>query len=142
MCKKLLLLSFLAMNVAYSQTSQDREAILKILDRQTQRWNVGDIDSFMKGYWENDSLMYIGKGGITYGYQPTLNSYKKRYSNKALMGTLAFEIKEVKFQNKDVCFVVGKWHLSRPDAGDIGGHYSLLWRKIKGEWVIVADHSS
>jgi len=27
-------------------------------------------------------------------------------------------------------------------AGDVGGHYTLLFRKIKGEWVIVADHSS
>jgi hypothetical protein len=38
-------------------------------------------------------------------------------------------------------FVVGKWHLQR-SIGDIGGHFTLLWRKIKGQWVIVADHSS
>jgi hypothetical protein len=37
--------------------------------------------------------------------------------------------------------VVGKWFLKR-NAGDVGGHYTLTFEKIKGEWVIIADHSS
>jgi hypothetical protein len=37
--------------------------------------------------------------------------------------------------------VVGKWFLKR-SVGDVGGHYSLLFRRIKGKWVIVLDHSS
>jgi hypothetical protein len=38
-------------------------------------------------------------------------------------------------------FVVGKWFLQR-SIGNIGGHYNLLFRKINGKWVIIADHSS
>jgi hypothetical protein len=26
--------------------------------------------------------------------------------------------------------------------GDVRGHFTLIWRKIKGRWVIVSDHSS
>jgi hypothetical protein len=37
--------------------------------------------------------------------------------------------------------VVGQWQLKR-SAGDVGGYYSLLFRKIKGEWLIVMDHTS
>lgn len=96
----------------------------------------------MKGYWESDSLMYIGKSGVTYGYARTLANYKKNYPDKAAMGTLKFDIIKVEFPSPNVAFVVGKWHLTRPEKGDIGGHYTLLWRKINGEWVIVADHSS
>ena len=125
-----------------AQTSQDRQTILGILDRQTRDWNAGNVAGFMRGYWESDSLMYIGKSGVRYGYQTTLANYKKNYPDRASMGTLKFDILNVKFPAPDVAFVVGKWHLTRPEKGDVGGHYTLLWRKIRGAWVIVADHSS
>lgn len=141
--KKLLLLSltFFSLNV-FAQTDKDRQIILNILDTQTKAWNNGDVEKFMNGYWVSDSLMYIGKSGVKYGYQGTLESYRKNYPDKATMGTLKFDIIKVNFIAKDACFVVGKWHLTRPEKGDIGGHYTLLWRKIKGKWLIVADHSS
>ena len=121
--------------------SADEKAIRQLLDEQTIAWNRGNIDDFMKGYWENDSLMFIGKSGVTYGYQNTLNNYKKNYSNADQMGTLTFTLIKVERLSPDYYFVVGKWFLKR-NAGDVGGHYNLLFRKIKGKWVIVADHSS
>ncbi|TDB65841.1 YybH family protein [Arundinibacter roseus] len=125
-----------------AQSKNDRAAILSILDRQTADWNAGNIDSFMNGYLESDSLMFVGKNGVTYGYQNTYQNYLKRYPDRATMGTLKFTILNLSFPGKDVAFLVGKWHLTRPQAGDVGGHYTLLWRKIKGKWVIVCDHTS
>jgi ketosteroid isomerase-like protein len=125
---------------SYSQSADEKE-ILGILYKQTQAWNRGDIDNFMVGYWENDSLMYIGKSGVTYGYQNTLNNYKKNYGDTAKMGKLTFNILHLKKISADTYFVVGKWFLKR-SIGDAGGHYTLLFRKMKGKWVIVADHSS
>jgi hypothetical protein len=83
--------------ISFSQTNQDRQKILEILDKQNQAWNRGDVVAFMKGYWESDSLMYIGKSGVTYGYQKTLASYQKNYPDKASMGTLKFTIIKVNF---------------------------------------------
>lgn len=120
---------------------KDRTQILKILEDQTIYWNKGDIDHFMAGYWNSDSLMFIGKNGVTYGYQNTLNNYKKNYSDREKMGQLKFDILQVKRISSDAYFVVGKWFLKRT-IGDIGGHYTLLFKKIKGQWCIVADHSS
>jgi len=142
MKKLLLLLIFFCSLAVKAQTIQDKQKILRILDRQTNAWNGGNVVDFMNGYWESDSLMYIGKTGVTYGYQATLARYKKNYPDKSTMGTLKFEIIKVNFMAKNICFVVGKWHLTRPEKGDLGGHYTLLWRKMNGQWVIVADHSS
>lgn len=125
---------------SYAQSSDEKE-ILAILDRQTAAWNRGDIDAFMVGYWESDSLMYIGKSGVTYGYKPTLLTYKRNYSDTAKMGKLRFTILHVNRLSADHFFVVGKWHLTR-NIGDAGGHYTLIFRKINGRWVIVSDHSS
>lgn len=121
--------------------SKDEQKILSILDKQTQSWNRGDFDGFMKGYLESDSLMYIGKSGVTYGFTATLNSYKRNYAGSDKMGQLRFEILHLKKLGKKHYLVVGKWFLKR-NAGDVGGHYTLTFEKINGEWVIIADHSS
>lgn len=131
---------FLSLSVA-AQKNKDEQTILGILDNQTKAWNRGDLKGFMKGYWENDSLMYIGKGGVTYGYANTLASYKRNYGDTARMGKLTFRIVHLIPLTKDVYQVVGQWSLVR-SAGNVGGYYTLVFRRIKGEWVIVSDHSS
>ncbi|MCG8310323.1 MAG: hypothetical protein MI975_23210 [Cytophagales bacterium] len=85
--------------------------------------------------------MYIGKKGITYGWHKTLSNYKSRYPTKKEMGQLKFEIIHLSKISDHHYFMVGKWRLNR-EAGDIMGHFSLLWGKINKEWVIIADHSS
>jgi uncharacterized protein (TIGR02246 family) len=137
----LLLITFYCFE-AIAQKDDDKRQILNILDRQTKAWNDGNVVNFMNGYWESDSLMYIGKTGVTYGYKSTLERYKKNYPDKSTMGTLKFNIIKVDFISNEACFVIGEWHLARPEKGDVGGHYTLIWRKINGQWLIVADHSS
>ena len=118
-----------------------RDAQSKTLEDQTKHWNQGNIDSFVRGYWKNDSLMFIGKSGVTYGYQNMIDNYKKGYSDTVQMGKLAFDIIRVKKISNEYYFVVGKWFLKR-SVGDLNGHYTLLFQKINGDWVIVVDHSS
>lgn len=116
-------------------------AIRQLLSDQTRAWNQGDIDNFMKTYWQNDSLMFIGKNGITYGWINTRNNYKKNYPDTAAMGKLSFDILLVKQLSFQYFQVIGKWHLQR-SMGDLSGHYTLLLKKIKGQWLIISDHSS
>lgn len=138
--KYILGLTLLFSACAFGQ-SKDEMAIRKIMNDQTIAWNRGDKEGFMKGYWENDSLMFIGKSGVTYGWQNTLNNYKKGYPDTAAMGKLSFNIIAVKKLSDQYYHVTGKWNLKR-SIGDLTGHYTLLFRKIKGKWVIVSDHSS
>lgn len=122
--------------------AKDRREILQILKRQTEDWNNGRVDKFMNGYWPSDSLTFIGKVGITYGYQATLANYRKRYPNRDSMGTLKFDILQLDFPAPNLAYVIGRFHLKRPTIGDAEGHFTLLWRKIKNRWVIISDHSS
>ena len=129
-------------NVIFAQSDdKDKQQILALLQRQASDWNRGNIEAFMVGYWNNDSLMFIGQSGVTYGYQKTLANYKKNYSDTAQMGKLSFNILHVNKLSPEYYYVVGKWFLKR-SVGDVGGHFNLLFRKVNGQWVIVADHSS
>lgn len=141
--KQRLFFVFILISTSFSVSAQnkDEQTIRALLTRQTEQWNKGNIEEFMKGYWESDSLMFIGKRGPTYGYNKTLENYKKSYPDTTAMGKLKFNILSVKPLSPDTYFVLGKWMLTR-SIGNLEGHYTLLFKKIKGKWLIVADHSS
>jgi ketosteroid isomerase-like protein len=139
--KKAVLFLFLLAALQASGQSKDELAIRKLLNSQAIAWNQGDIESFMKGYWESDSLIFIGKSGITYGWNNTLSNYKKNYPDTAAMGKLAFTLLIIKKLSLEYYQVIGKWHLQR-SIGNLEGHFTLLFRKINGNWVIISDHSS
>jgi hypothetical protein len=140
--KKIFLLNVILFYfITVSAQTKDEMIIRNILKDQSTEWNNGNIDAFMSGYWKSDSLMFIGNDGITYGWEKTLANYKKGYPDTAAMGKLNFDILEVKRLSVMYFFVVGKWHLTR-SIGNVGGAFTLLFKKVKNKWVIVADHSS
>lgn len=124
-----------------SAQNSDEQSIRQILATQEDAWNRADLEAFMSGYWHSDSLMFIGSRGVTYGWQATLDSYKKGYPDAGAMGKLTFTILSVQVLAPESAYVIGKWHLTRA-TDEVGGHFTLLWKKKDGKWVIVADHSS
>lgn len=119
----------------------DAGQIQSVLAKQSEAWNKGYIENFMQGYWQNDSLVFISKSGVSYGWEQSLSNYKKNYPDTASMGKLDFTLIQIKRLSEQYYFVIGKWHLTR-SIGDIGGHFTLLFRKIKNQWLIIADHTS
>jgi hypothetical protein len=107
---------------------------------QELAWNEADIAGFMKYYWKSDSLKFIGSKGITYGWQKTYDNYVKGYPTKYAMGILTFTIKEATQLSETSIYVIGQWQLNKEKP--TGGYFTLLWKKINNEWVIVADHTS
>lgn len=137
----LIFLVFFCISFLSQAQSNDEQQIRQLLATQTENWNHGNIEGFMQTYWKSDSLMFIGKSGVKWGWQQTLNNYKKSYPDTTAIGQLSFDILQVKKLSDEYYYVVGKWMLQRT-IGNLSGHYDLLLRKINGNWVIVADHSS
>ena len=138
--KLLLSILLFSSQLVFAQ-GKDEQKIRQLLATQTESWNRGDIEGFMETYWKNDSLLFIGKSGVRRGWEETLNNYKKGYPDTAAMGKLSFDIIKVEKLSSRYYFVVGKWILTR-SIGNLSGHYNLLMKKIRGKWLIVADHSS
>ena len=143
MKKDLLIACFLLLSfTSIAQTSSERQAVLKVLARQNDNWNKGNIDAFMEDYWKSDSLMFIGSKGVVYGWKATLDRYHKSYPDLATMGKLKFDILKTDFHSKTTCWILGKWYLTRPEKGDVGGYFTLVLKKIGGKWLIISDHTS
>jgi len=141
MTKFLFTIILLLFSFSIMAQSKTKEKIISILKTQDECWNNGDIEGFMKTYWNNDSLMFIGKSGVTYGWKNTMNNYKRGYPDTAAMGKLNFTLIQIKKLSRKYYHVTGKWHLTRT-AGNLQGHFTLLLKKVKRNWLIISDHSS
>ncbi|RYG47324.1 MAG: DUF4440 domain-containing protein, partial [Chitinophagaceae bacterium] len=96
MYKAVLLCMILIHISLHNKAQESARQITEMLSAQEQQWNAGNLEKFMEPYWKSDSLMFIGKSGITYGWDKTLANYKKSYPDTAAMGKLKFEIIEMK----------------------------------------------
>lgn len=125
----------------FSNTFAQKSEVLNVLRTQQQDWNSANIEAFMQAYWKSDSLIFVGKKGVQYGWQNTLNQYKKSYPNPEAMGQLKFGELKISVMNREWIRVLGMWQLDRK-SDVLKGYFSLIFRKIKGNWVIVYDHTS
>jgi ketosteroid isomerase-like protein len=133
-----------ASSVAFSQdgTYWIESRIKSVMQDQVDAWNRGDIDGFMKGYWQSDKLIFVSGDNVTRGWRPTLERYKKTYDSREKMGTLTFSDLEITVLSKDAAVVLGSWSLAREKDGP-HGKFTLIFRRFpKTGWRIVLDHTS
>ena len=122
-------------------TETPSAAIESVLSAQQAAWNRGDIPAFLAGYWNSPDLTFAGSDGIVRGYDGLLARYKKSYPNQQAMGELAFSDLEITQLAQDAAIVLGHWQIKR-QTGNIGGVFTLLFRRFPDGWHIVHDHTS
>lgn len=123
------------------QKNKIKAEIQQLMDQQAKDWNSGDIDGFMKGYWNSPDLLFVSGDNVTRGWQPTLDRYKKSYDSRAKMGILKFSGLDITVLSPVAAVVLGSWELTR-DADKPHGKFTLTFRKFKEGWRIVIDHTS
>lgn len=143
-----IILSFFLPNTVHSQQLSivDKTAIVSVLNYQETKWNEGDINGYMDGYLHSDSLKFITKKGVTYGWENTLQKYKKSYPDKAAMGHLKYDVISIEALCDHKAMMTGKWTLttfgSNNLKNEIVGYFTLIWQKYDGKWFIIIDHTS
>jgi ketosteroid isomerase-like protein len=133
-------------SVAVAPNRQDPKqsadvALRALLTSQTADWNRGDIDAFMRGYWNSPDTTFAGASGVSRGWQTVLDHYHKGYPDRAAMGHLDFSELEITPLGNDAALILGRWHLNR-DAGPVGGIFTLVARRFPEGWRIIHDHTS
>jgi len=126
--------------LAAAQTDTASE-IRIVLQSQQGAWNRGDIDAFMNGYWHSDQTVFVSGDEVTRGWQKVLDRYKKKYSDRAKMGTLTFSDLEITTLSGNSAAALGSWKLNRANDQP-HGRFTLIFRRFPDGWKIVHDHTS
>jgi ketosteroid isomerase-like protein len=122
-------------------TETSSAAIQSVLSSQQAAWNRGDIPAFLAGYWNSPELTFAGSDGIVRGYEGLLARYRKSYPNQQAMGELAFSDLEITQLAPDAVLVLGHWRIKR-ETGNIGGVFTLVFRRFPIGWRIIHDHTN
>ena len=141
------LFSVIAFFIAFQGYAQnpislkDSLDIMKVMKIQEIAWNNGDIDAFMEGYLKSEELVFSGKSGPVYGWDNTKKRYYISYPNTQVMGKLKFTVKKIRSVSLNSAFLIGEYYLKRTTQ-DSYGHFTLLWKKVNNNWLIISDHTS
>lgn len=126
---------------AFSSAQNASLDIRALLSAQSAAWNRGDVEGFMQGYAQTDALRFASGSTVTLGWKPTLERYKKRYPDKATMGSLEFSEIEITELAPDAAIAFGRWKLTR-DQDTPNGLFTLTLTKTSAGWRIIQDHTS
>jgi len=139
----LIICTLILSQTGFTQTTEqeDKEAILAVLKAQRLAWSDHNIEEFMEGYWKSDSLKFYGSNGVTYGWDNTLDRYKQAYPTPDHTGILSFKINAISKITDEAYYVMGEYHLKRT-VGNATGIFMIIFKRIEGEWKIIADTSS
>src|SRR5262249_47469282 len=119
----------------------DISRIRSVLRAQQEAWNRGDIDGFMNGYCRSPSTVFVSGDEVRRGWQTVRERYKKKYSDRAKMGTLTFSQLEITLLSPDAAVVLGRWSLKRANDQP-HGRFTLIFKRLPEGWRIVHDHTS
>jgi len=128
-------------SAAPARTTNAVAQIQPVLHAQQDAWNRGDIDAFMDGYARSASTVFVSEDTIRRGWETVRDRYRKKYSNRAEMGTLTFANIEITMLSPDAAAVLGRWRLARAKDRP-HGRFTLIFKRLPEGWRIVHDHTS
>ena len=137
-----ILISVLFTITAKAQSYSDKQAALIVTAMKSSEndWNKGDLDSFMKMY-TNESTMMMPAGPT--GISAIRELYEKKYFNgKMPKQNLHYDDLKVTLLGEKYALLTGKFTLSGNNLPERSGRYSLVMVLTKDGWKILHDHSS
>lgn len=95
----------------------------------------------MSGYWNSPDLLFTSGGKVFRGFTTLSERYRSTYGTGERMGRLTFSDLEVHPLGSSAAWALGRWSLALGSERP-GGVFTLVFRKLDGEWKIVHDHTS
>jgi uncharacterized protein (TIGR02246 family) len=117
-----------------------------MLHASADSWNAGDLEGFLDDYWNSGELTFSGARGVTRGWERVRQGYLESYwVPGAVRDSLRFEGIEVLPLGLDHALALGRYVLFQPEGGGTersSGYFTLVLRRMSGDWRIVHDHTS
>lgn len=117
------------------------DACRRVLERQAEAWNHGDLDEFMTGYRNSPETVFSGSSGSYLGWDGLRRRFRSAYPDGKAMGRLQFS--ELSFQElgAENILVLGRWQLEKEEDRP-WGRFVLVFREFPEGWAIVLDYTT
>ena len=124
----------------YASAQDAQSKIITAMKNSENDWNKGDLDSFMKMYTDESTMMMpTGPAGTN----TIKDLYEKKYFNgKMPKQNLRYDDLKVTLLGEKYALLTGKFTLSGNNLPERSGRYSLVMILTKDGWKILHDHSS
>ena len=116
--------------------------VTHVLAASAAGWNGGDLGTFMDAYLDSPTTTYWGSQGLLRGYAEIRRHYAPRFAPGAERDSLRFDDIEARRLGTDYALATSRWVLFRGDSVTATGPFTLVLRRVEGEWKIIHDHSS
>ena len=117
-----------------------KNEIQEVLDYQKTLWNEGNIEGFMRYYWNSEKFTFQSGNKRIHGWEALLSRYKKNYSGEN-QGKLSFTDVDIKVLSNTNAFVIGRWKIVQKETLK-EGLFTLIFQRMPEGWRIIHDHTS
>lgn len=124
--------------------SPEQTAVERAMADSAAGWNAGDVDRFMAIYSDDPQTSFVTATDLIRGKATMIGHYRAHYdfNDVAKRGTLSFTTADFRLLDPTHALYIARYKLTHPDGTSQQGPTSLIFRLEKGQWRIIADHSS
>jgi uncharacterized protein (TIGR02246 family) len=137
------LVAIVAPAAAVAQSPQ-QTAVEAAMAASAAGWNAGSVERFMAIYSEAPETSFVTANGLVRGKTAMMARYRQHYNfdDPAKRGVLSFKTLDFRLLDPTHALYIAQYLLTYPDGKTATGPTSLVLRKEKTGWKIIADHSS
>jgi uncharacterized protein (TIGR02246 family) len=121
--------------------SDTAESIRARFEQAATAWNRGDLDAYLTSYWDSEETLWISRGTIIRGITAIRSTCKSLYASPETMGKFEIQDLQINVLTESDALVIGTWLLTVQEPAR-NGVFTVLMKRLGGEWVVVMDHTS
>jgi uncharacterized protein (TIGR02246 family) len=126
-----------------NSTATDINAINDLLAKMRDCWNASDLEGYLSRYWDSSQLLVVLGDDQIQGWQALRDSYRSRYSDSKMMGTLQYSRIQLKFSKPDLALAKTSWSIGYANSnGDVVGNTTLNLQRFNDGWKVVSAYST
>ncbi len=116
--------------------------VQQLLESSADAWNRGDLEGFVGDYARDSGTTFMAGGTVQYGFDWIYGNYSGWWDLGDERDSLRFESVAARALGSDHILATARFVLFRGDSVTASGPFTLVWRRIEGEWKIIHDHTS
>ncbi len=113
-----------------------------MLGASADAWNRGDLGSFVSDYADDSTTTFMSRSQVQYGFDWIRNNYAPRFEPGVQRDSLRFESVAARALGSDHLLATARFVLLHADSVTASGPFTLVLKRVGGEWKIIHDHTS